>query len=100
MIVAVLVGFEPTFYLKQFFGDPPIARSIIWIHGFVMSAWVILFTVQVYFISSKKIKLHQKFGYAGVVLAVLVFVTGLMVTVAAAKYGTGRHRQTSHRSDL
>jgi hypothetical protein len=88
VIIAVLVGFGPTFYLKQFFGNPPIARSIIWIHGFVMTAWVILFTVQVYFISSKKIKLHQKLGYAGIALAVLVFATGLLVTVSAARYGT------------
>ena len=88
IIIAVLVGFGPTFYLKRFFGDPPVARLIIYIHGFVMAAWVLLFTAQVYFISSKKIKLHQKLGYAGVGLAVIVFVTGLMVTVSAARYGT------------
>lgn len=88
VVAAVLIGFGPTFYLKQFFGNPPIARSIIWIHGFVMAACVLLFVVQVYFISSKKIKLHQKLGMAGVGLAILVFVTGMMVTLAAAKYGT------------
>jgi len=88
VIVAVLIGFGPTFYLKQFFGNPPIARSIIWIHGLVMAAWVILFTVQVFFISSKKIKLHQKLGWFGVGLSLLVFGVGLMVAVSAAKYGT------------
>jgi len=59
VIIAVIVGFGPTFYLKPLFNNPPITRSIIYVHGFVMAAWVILFTVQVYFISSKKIKLHQ-----------------------------------------
>lgn len=88
VIVAVLVGFGPTFYLKPFFNSPPVSRAIIYVHAFVMAAWVLLFTVQVYFISSKKIKLHQKLGYAGIGLAVLVFVTGLLVTVSAAKYGT------------
>jgi hypothetical protein len=88
VILAVLIGFGPTFYLKQFFGNPPIARSIIWIHGFVMAAWVALFTLQVYFISSKKIKLHQKLGWFGLGLGVLVFAVGLMVAVSAAKYGT------------
>ena len=29
VIIAVLVGFGPTFYLKPFFDSPPIARSII-----------------------------------------------------------------------
>lgn len=87
LIVAVLVGFGPTFYFKPFFNNPPVARSIIYVHGFVMSAWVLLFAVQVYFISSKRIKLHQKLGIAGVALALLVFATGMMVTLAAAKYG-------------
>lgn len=88
VIISVLVGFGPTFYLKPFFNSPPVARSIIYVHAFVMAAWVLLFAVQVFFISSKKIKLHQKLGYAGIALAVLVFVTGMMVTVAAAKFGT------------
>ena len=26
VVIAVLVGFGPTFYLKRFFGDPPVAR--------------------------------------------------------------------------
>lgn len=88
VIVAVLIGFGPTFYLKPLFDKPPIARSIIFVHGFVMAAWVVLFTVQVYFISSKKIKLHQKLGYAGIALALAVFATGMAVTISAAKYGT------------
>lgn len=88
VIVAVLVGFGPTFYLKPFFNNPPVARSIIYVHGLVMAAWVLLFAVQVFFISSKRIKLHQKLGYAGIALAVLVIVTGIMVAIAAAKFGT------------
>lgn len=88
IIAVVLVGFGPTFYLKPLFNNPPIARSIIFFHGVVMAAWVVLFTVQVYFISSKKIKLHQKLGFAGIGLAIVIFVSGLMVAVSAAKYGT------------
>ncbi|MEQ1762772.1 MAG: hypothetical protein ABL984_06440 [Pyrinomonadaceae bacterium] len=88
IIAAVLIGFGPTFYLKPFFSRPPIARTVVYFHGFVMTAWVLLFAVQVYFVSAKKIKLHQKLGIAGVGLAVLVFVTGMITTIAAAKYGT------------
>jgi hypothetical protein len=87
VIIAVVVGFAPTFYLKPFFDKPPIARSIIYVHGFVMSAWMLLFAVQVYVVSSKRIKIHQKLGYAGIALAIIVFVTGLMVTIAAARSG-------------
>lgn len=88
LVAAVLVGFGPTFYLKPFFTSPPISRTIVWVHGFVMAAWVLLFIAQVYFVSAKKIKLHQKLGIAGVGLAVLVFVVGLLTSIAAAKYGS------------
>ena len=47
IIIAVLVGFGPPFYLTPFFDNPPVARLIIYIHGFVMAAWVLLFTAQV-----------------------------------------------------
>ncbi|HEX6278759.1 MAG TPA: hypothetical protein VFZ49_01970 [Pyrinomonadaceae bacterium] len=88
VILAVLVGFGPTFYLKPFFDKPPLARSIIYVHGLVMAAWVLLFATQVYFISSKKIKLHQKLGFAGVALAILVISTGILTAIGAAKYGS------------
>lgn len=88
VVIAVLVGFGPTFYLKPFFNNPPVERTIIYVHGFVMAAWVLLFVTQVFLISSKRIKLHQKLGFAGLGVAILVFVTGIMVTIAAAKYGT------------
>jgi hypothetical protein len=88
VVIAVLVGFGPTFYLKPFFNSPPVARTIIYVHGFVMAAWVLLFVTQVFLISSKRIKLHQKLGFAGLGLAILVFATGILVTIGAAKYGT------------
>lgn len=88
LVGAVLVGFGPTFYLKPFFNSPPISRTIVWVHGFVMAAWVLLFVVQIYFVSAKKIKLHQKLGILGVVLAFVVFVVGLLTSIAAAKYGS------------
>lgn len=87
-VVAVLVGFGPTFYLKPLFNYPPITRSIIWVHGFVMAAWVLLFVAQVYLISSKRIRIHQKLGILGVLIAVALVVSGFNLTIAAAKYGT------------
>lgn len=87
-VIAVLVGFGPTFYLKPLFNTPPIARAIIWVHGFVMAAWVVLFVTQVYFISAKRIKAHQKLGILGVVIAATLVVSGMFLTIAAAKYGS------------
>ncbi len=87
-VLTVFIGFGPTFYLKPLFNTPPVARVIIFIHGFLMAAWVALFVVQVYLISSKRIKVHQRLGIAGVFLAPVILITGLMTAVAAAKFGT------------
>ena len=86
--LSALIGFGPTFYLKPFFNTPPIARTIIAVHGILMTAWIALFFTQVYLISSKRIRVHQKLGYAGVVLAVLILITGTMTAIAAGKYGS------------
>jgi hypothetical protein len=86
--IIVLIGFGPTYYLKGFFSTPPVARTLIHLHGFVMSAWVILFVAQVYLIRSAKIKLHQQLGILGVIIGLALIVIGLMTAVAAAKYGS------------
>lgn len=87
-VLTVLIGFGPTFYLKPFFNTPPVARTIIFIHGFLMAAWIVLFIVQVYLISSKRIKIHQRLGVAGVIIAPVIMVTGWLTAIAATKYGS------------
>lgn len=86
--LVVLIGFGPTYYLKGFFNTPPVARFLIHVHAAVMTAWVLLFIAQVYFIRSTKIKTHQRLGMLAVALAVAIVITGLATGVAAAKYGS------------
>ena len=86
--IIVLIGFAPTYYLKGFFATPPVPRALVHMHGFVMTAWVLLFVSQVYLIRSMRIKVHQTFGIAAIILAVAVVVIGLLTAVAAAKYGS------------
>jgi hypothetical protein len=86
--ITVLIGFGPTYYLKGFFNSPPIPRTIVHVHGLLMSAWVLLFMTQVYFIRSTRIKLHQKLGYLAIFLGIAILITGLFTAVAAARYGS------------
>lgn len=86
--IVVLIGFGPTYYLKGFFNSPPIPRTIIHLHGFLMATWVALFAAQVYFIRSKRIKLHQQLGLATIILAIAIVITGLFTAIAATKYGS------------
>jgi hypothetical protein len=86
--LAVLIGFAPTFYLKPFFNTPPIARAIIAVHGALMTLWVLMFVTQVYLISAKRIRVHQKLGVFATILAPVLILTGFMTAVGAAKYGS------------
>ena len=43
----VLAGFARTYYLKGFFGSPPLPSSLVHLHGLFMTAWVILFVTQI-----------------------------------------------------
>lgn len=85
----VLLGFARTYYLKGLFATPPLPSGLVHLHGLVMTAWVALFVVQVRLVSSKRIRLHQKLGYASIALAVLIIATGLPTALRAAKYGSG-----------
>ena len=57
------------YYLKGLFTTPPLPSGLVHLHGLVMTAWVVLFVVQVRLISTKRIRLHQKLGYASIGLA-------------------------------
>ena len=85
--IVVLAGFGRTYYLKEFFDVPPLSSILVHIHGGVMTAWVVLFIAQVYLVRSKNIKIHQKLGYAGIALGVLIVGVGFFTAIAAAKNG-------------
>jgi hypothetical protein len=84
----VLAGFARTYYLRGFLGGPPLPSTIVHVHGLVMTAWVLLFGAQVWLVSSRRVRVHQRLGYAGAGLAVLIIVTGVVTALRAAKYGS------------
>lgn len=84
----VLAGFGRTYYLKGFFDVPPLASMLVHVHGLLMTAWVALFATQVWFISSRRIRVHQRVGYAGIGLGVLIIVAGFVTALRAAKFGS------------
>jgi hypothetical protein len=85
--LAVIIGFGPTFYLKPFFNTPDLPSMLVKFHGVVMTAWLALFFVQAYLISSKRIKVHMNLGLLSIAFAIIVFFTGTFTGIAAAKRG-------------
>jgi hypothetical protein len=84
----VLAGFARTYYAKSLFGSPPLPSTLVHLHGLLMTAWVALFVTQVAFIASKRVRLHQRLGFAGIGLAALIVLTGIPTAIRAAKYGS------------
>jgi hypothetical protein len=87
-VLVVLAGFARTYYLKPYFGGPPLPSLLVHAHGLLMTAWVALFATQVWLISSRQVRVHQRLGYAGVGLAALIVITGLVTAMRAGKYGS------------
>jgi hypothetical protein len=84
----VIAGFARTYYLRGLFGAPPLASWVVHMHGMLMTTWVGLFVTQVWFISSRRVRLHQRLGYGGIALAVAIIAVGLITAVRAAKFGS------------
>src|SRR5205823_820243 len=85
----VLAGFARTYYAKALFASsPPLPSLLVHIHGVLMSTWVVLFITQVWFISSRRVRLHQRMGYAGVGLGALIIAVGIPTALRAGKYGS------------
>ncbi|HEY4342147.1 MAG TPA: hypothetical protein VGM97_19540 [Steroidobacteraceae bacterium] len=80
MLLIVLLGFSPTFYLRNFFPARPIP-PYLYLHGLVMTAWYVLFIGQASLIGFNRQDLHRRLGIAGLVLAVAVAVVGLFVNM-------------------
>ena len=84
MPVIVLLGFARTYYLRGLFDAPAIPSLLVHLHGAVMTSWIVLFMVQVWLVSSRRVRVHQRLGIVGAVLAVLVFVVGVSTGIASA----------------
>ena len=84
MPLLVLLGFARTYYLKGVFSGPALPSLLVHVHGAVMTSWVVLFITQVWLVSSRRTKVHQRLGLIGAVLALLVTVIGITTALVAA----------------
>jgi hypothetical protein len=80
----VLAGFARTYYLKGYFATPPLPSTIVHVHGIVMTAWVVLFIVQVTLVAKRKTSCINVSAILGACLAALVFIVGILTALYAA----------------
>lgn len=94
MALTVLVGFGPTYYYRFFSIDGPVATIsgapftfLVHLHGFLFTGWVLLFIVQTSLIAGRRVKLHQRLGIGGAILAAAMVLIGASTAVAGARAG-------------
>ena len=83
LALVVFAGFARTYYLRAWFDLPPITL-LVHLHSLVFSMWVALFVIQTRLIAANNIRAHMRLGIAGVVLAGLVVVLGVMTAFVSA----------------
>lgn len=88
-LVAALIifaGFARTFYLRASFGAQPLSALLVF-HGIVMTAWFMLFFVQVWLVGVGRTDLHRRLGLLGMAVAVLVLFVGVAAAIDAGRRG-------------
>jgi len=82
----IFAGFARTFYLRSSFGAPPLSALLV-VHGIVMTAWFVLFFVQVWLVGVGRSDVHRRLGMFGMAVAVLVLCVGVAAAVDAGRRG-------------
>jgi hypothetical protein len=84
MVLAVFAGFSRTFYLRPRFHPEPLIPLLL-LHGIVFTSWLALFVIQTTLVAAKRVRIHQRLGIAGMVLAVSMIVIGTITAIVRAK---------------
>jgi hypothetical protein len=89
-LALVFWTFARTFYLKQFFGSPPLS-ALLYVHGTVMTGWVVLLVAQTGLVATRRTRWHRLLGVFGVFWAALVVLLGSITTLHAAAREVREH---------
>src|SRR5712671_594335 len=77
MLATVFLGFAPTYYLAGVF-RAPLPSLIIHLHGAAFSCWILLLVTQASLVSAGRVDIHRRLGIAGVLLACLMVILGVL----------------------
>jgi len=81
LLLIVLTGFAPSFYLRATFPHVHQLPALLHVHGAVLTGWFVLTVVQGWLIGSQRWDLHRRLGYFAAVYAALVIVLGVLANL-------------------
>ncbi|HXN98377.1 MAG TPA: hypothetical protein VN881_04845 [Candidatus Acidoferrales bacterium] len=90
----ILAGFAHTYYLRFVFETKGLPL-LLHVHGFLFTAWFVLFFVQVRLVARHRVDLHRKLGVVGAFLAPLCACVAIGVSFHA-----GRRFAQAHPNSL
>ena len=86
LCVCVFIGFSPT-YFQAGMMRAPLPSPVLHVHGAVFTLWMLLFVVQVAFISARRVKWHRSFGTVAFCLPPIMIVLGVIAAIDALHRG-------------
>jgi hypothetical protein len=100
MLGTVLLGFAHSYYLAGTLHAPLPAR-VLHVHAVVFTAWMLLLLTQTLLASFHGIRIHRQLGMAGIILAILVGVLGVLAAAnSLARHAAGQDSALVPLTDL
>ncbi|WP_194777567.1 hypothetical protein [Pararhodonellum marinum] len=89
LLLVVLLGFGPRFYLRPFFEQPRHLQMeqlpiYLILHGVLMTLWYALLVMQSALVNTKNIKFHMRLGWGLGVIAILAVIFAIPVMMGFA----------------
>lgn len=89
ILLTALLGFARTYFLRPILPatDQPAFTPLIHLHALLFTAWTLLLVVQVRLVANRRLAVHRTLGAAGVVLAALMAVIGVVTALRGVLRG-------------
>src|SRR5690349_15090208 len=84
LLMVVLIGFGPTFYLRAQLGHHRPLPTILIVHGIILTGWFMLTVFQAWLMQTGRILWHRRTGYFAAGYAALVVAMGIVADARMA----------------
>lgn len=64
----------------------PLRPLLLWFHGVVFSAWIVLFIAQSALVRMRRVSIHRALGWFGAALAAIMVISGSIVSVVMLRF--------------
>ena len=81
LLVVVLLGFSPSFYLRAAFHHITKLPPLLYVHGIVLTVWFLLTVMQGWLIRVHRPRLHRRLGYVAAGYSAIVIVFGMLANL-------------------